>query len=171
MITPIYLHWACRLPPMLHPTCCACIAQWLIPGISMLHAPLTPTAQSTAPHTMQTLYNNEAIHIAPTITYIMHCFATDQLLSMQCTTAPSPVLVAGVKPALAAWLASGSAPLHHTNIHAAEWDGYWHICTYIWCIYIHICIYTLLGYTQLVRDLAQKLGWVNIWEPSLSNKS
>ena len=68
----------------------------------MLYAPLTPIAQFTAPHTKQTLYNNKAIHIALTITYAKHCYTTVQLLSMQCTAAPSPVLVAGVEPALAA---------------------------------------------------------------------
>ena len=71
-------------------------------GTSMLYAPLTPTAQSTAPHIMQKLYNNEAIQIAPTITYIMHCYAMYQLISMLCTTVPFPVLVAGVALALAA---------------------------------------------------------------------
>ena len=91
-----------------------------MPGVSMIHAPVLPTVQFTAPYSIQELYNNAATHIALIITYTVHCYATDQLLSMPCTAAPSPVLVAGVEPALAALLASGSAPLHHTNIHTGE---------------------------------------------------
>ena len=86
----------------------------------MLHALLASTVQPNVLHTVQQPYDNNAIHIAPTIVYTMHCYATIQLLPMQCTAAPSLVLAAGVEPSLAACPASGSAPLHHTNIHAAD---------------------------------------------------
>ena len=105
-VTPIYPYWACKLPPMLLLTCCAHTAQWLMPGISILHAQLASIVQHTALCTMQQPYNNCAIYTVLTITYTMHCYATDQLLSMQCTTGPSPVLVAGVKAALAACVRS-----------------------------------------------------------------
>ena len=87
---------------MLHPTCCAHTAQLLIPGISMLHAQLASTAQPNVLHTVQQSYNHDAIYIALTMANTMHYNATVQLLTMQCTTAQSLVLVAGVEPAPAA---------------------------------------------------------------------
>ena len=73
-----------------------------MPGVLILPAPVLPTKQSTAPHSMRALYNNAAACITLTITYTVHCDATDQLISMPYTAAPSPWLVAGVEPALAA---------------------------------------------------------------------
>ena len=68
----------------------------------MLHAQLASTAQPNVLHTVQQSYNNDAIHIALIMVNSMHYNATVQLLTMQCTTAQSLVLVAGVEPAPAA---------------------------------------------------------------------